>query len=77
MPRGTSRNLEILALHYALYEAGPRKGSACAEVVERSYNSWKRLHSFYKKRVKSWQHVGVRNSQLSKHYVDPTDRGSG
>ena len=70
MPRGASRNLEILALHYALYEAGPRKGSACAEVVER-------LHSFYKKRVKSWQHVGVRNSQLPKHDVDPTDCGSG
>ena len=36
VPRDTKSNLEILALHYALYEAGARKGSACAEVVERS-----------------------------------------
>ena len=35
VPRDTKSNLEILALHYILYQAGPHKGSACGEVVER------------------------------------------
>ena len=35
VPRDTKSNLEILALHYILYQAGPRKGSACGEVGER------------------------------------------
>ena len=35
VPRDTKSNLEILALHYILYQAGPRKGSACGEFAEK------------------------------------------
>ena len=35
VPRDTKSNLEILALHYILYQAGPHKGPACGEVVGR------------------------------------------
>lgn len=71
VPRDTKSNLEILALHYILLSSrtsqrlGLRRG--CRKVAD----------GFEKKRVKSWQYVGFRNSQLSKHEVDPADCEAG